>query len=304
MEERGREVWRWPRMENLLIDLRYALRMLQKSSGFTIVAILTLALGIGANAAIFSVLDRALLRPLPYPHAGRIVLFGMVVPAIDSRPALFSSAYVKLRDQQTPFESMASWRPGVHGCDLTESRPVRLACAQAESTFLPTFGVNPILGRNFDSEEDRAGAPNVCLISYGLWQSRFGGDPAALGQNLSLDGKTTRIIGILPRDFEWPTLARVDVILPEALTAAERSVPMAGIVRAYARLKPGVSIDEARAGHARSASENFPLTTTPRSGPGATSTPVSSSPTCTLDRRAWRAPSTACVRFACPGPTR
>jgi putative ABC transport system permease protein len=247
LEQRSREVWRWPRIEDLLIDLRHALRMLRKSPAFTIVAILTLALGIGANAAIFSVLDRALLRPLPYPHADRLVLFGFVVPAIDSRPALFSSAYGKLRGERTPFESMASWRPGVHGCDLTESRPVRLACAQAESTFLPAFGVTPILGRNFDSVEDRAGAPDVCLISYGLWQGRFGGAPAALGQNLSLDGKTTRIIGILPRDFEWPTLARVDVVLPEALTPAESSVPMAGFVRAYARLKPGVSIDEARA---------------------------------------------------------
>jgi putative ABC transport system permease protein len=247
MEDRGREVWRWGRLENFLIDLRHAWRGLRKSPGFAVVAILTLALGIGANAAIFSVLDRALLRPLPYPHADRIVLFGILVPAIDSRPALFSSAFVKLRDGRTPFESMASWRPGVRGCDLTESRPVRLACAEAESTFLPTFGVRPILGRNFDTEEDRAGAPSVCLISYGLWQSRFGGDPAALDETLSLDGRTTRIIGILPRDFEWPTVARVDVILPEALTAAERSVPMAGFVRAYARLKSGVSIDEARA---------------------------------------------------------
>jgi putative ABC transport system permease protein len=246
-EQGAREVWSWPRFENFLIDARYALRTLRKSPGFALVAVLTLALGIGANAAIFSVLDRALLRPLPYPHADRLVLFGILVPAIDSRPALFSSAYANLRDRGTPFESMASWRPGIHGCDLTESRPVRLACAHAESTFLPTFDVRPILGRNFDAAEDRAGAPNVCLISYGLWQSRFGGDPAALHASLSLDGKTTRIIGILPRDFEWPTLARVDVILPEAMTAAEQSVPMAGFVRAYARLKPGVSIAEARA---------------------------------------------------------
>ncbi|MDE3136255.1 MAG: ABC transporter permease [Acidobacteriota bacterium] len=246
-EQRGREVWRWSAFENLWLDVRYALRMLRKSPGFAAVAILTLALGIGANAAIFSVLESALLRPLPYPHAERLVLFGILVPAIDSRPALFSSAYVKLRDERSPFESMASWRPGVRSCDLAESRPVRLACAQAESTFLPTFGVQPILGRNFDAAEDRAGAPSVCLISYGLWQRRFGGDPAALNQTLSLDGKTARIIGILPRDFEWPTLARVDVILPEALTADERSMPMAGFVRAYARLKPGVSLDEARA---------------------------------------------------------
>ena len=147
------------------MGVRHACRVLLKAPGCAVVGILTLAWGIGANAAIFSVLDRALLRPLPYPHADRLVLFGILVPAIDSRPALFSSAYVKLRDGRAPFDSMASWRPGVRGCDLTESRPVRLDCAEAESTFLPTFGVRPILGRNFDAEEDRAGAPGVCLIS-------------------------------------------------------------------------------------------------------------------------------------------
>ncbi len=246
-EERGRDVWRWPALEDLLLDVRYALRMLRKSPGFTVVAVITLALGIGANTAIFSVVDQALLRPLPYLHVNRLVLFGVVVPAADSRPFLFASSYVKFHGSETPFAAMASWRPGVQGCDLTERRPMRLGCARVESTFLPTFGVRPILGRNFTAAEDRPDVPQVCLISYGLWQSRFGGSRDALDRVISIDGKPMRIIGVLPQDFEWPTLGRVDVVLPEALTAAERSVPLAGVVRVYARLKPGVSMAEARA---------------------------------------------------------
>jgi putative ABC transport system permease protein len=227
-----------------IADARYGIRQLRRSPGFTLVAVITLALGIGANAAIYSVLYRDLLRPLPYPHAQRLVMFGMVVPSIDSRPFLFASSYRELRNMQTPFESMASWRPGVNGCDVGGTPPERMNCARVESTFLPTFGVDPPLGRNFTSEEDRPGAPAVCLISYGLWQTRFGGNPAALGRVISIDEQPTRIIGILPRDFEWPTLARVDLVLPEKLSASEAAGP---VLRAYARLKRGVSIAQARA---------------------------------------------------------
>ena len=234
-------------LESLWQDLRFAARMLRKSPGFTAVAVLTLALGIGANAAVFSVFDLDLLRPLPYANANRLVFFGMLMPSFDSRPFLFTSSYLQLRGSHTPFESIASWRPGVAGCDLTETQPLRLACVRAESTFLSTFGISPILGRNFSAEDDGPSAPVECLISYALWQSRFGGRPAAVGQTLSLDGHPTRVIGILPPNFEWPTLERVDVILPEGITAAERADPMAGAVRAYARLKPGLSMEEARA---------------------------------------------------------
>ena len=236
-----------PFLETTLQDLLFAFRMLRKSPGFAAVAVLTFALGIGANTAVFSVLDRDLLRPLPYPDADRLVLFGMLIPSFDSRPFLFTSSYVQLARGSMPFESIASWRPGVSGCDLTEERPSRLACVRAESTFLATFGVSPILGTYFSAEEDGPNAPLVCLISYALWKSRFGGSGATLGQTLSLDGRATRVIGVLPKNFEWPTLARVDVILPEAISAAERTDPIAGVVRAYARLKPGVSMAEARA---------------------------------------------------------
>src|SRR5215472_10781658 len=119
-QEHFYESRRWLFWDHLSQDIRFALRMLRKSPGFTAVSILTLALGIGANAAIFSVLDRNLLRPLPYPDANRLVFFGMMIPSFDSRPFLFTSSYLQLKADNTPFDSVASWRPGVDGCDLTE----------------------------------------------------------------------------------------------------------------------------------------------------------------------------------------
>jgi predicted permease len=234
-------------LQELWQDVRYGLRQLRRNPGFTAVAVITLALGIGANTAIFSVLYRDLIRPLPYPHAKRLVMFGVVVPALDSRPFIFGFTYLGLRHEQTPFESMASWIPGVHGCDITAPQPRRMDCAQVESTFLPTFGLRPVLGRNFTSQEDLPGGPPVCLISYGMWRSRFGGNRAALGQLLSIDGNPTRVIGILPRDFEWPTLAHVDIVLPENLPPSARGESPGVALRAYARLKPGVSIAQATA---------------------------------------------------------
>src|SRR5215469_9505101 len=247
LQEETRDTWGWTWLEQVGEDFRYALRSLRKSPGFTVVAVLTLALGIGGNSAVFSVLDRDLLRPLPYPDADRLVFFGWLIPSFDSRPFLFTSSYLQLGSGNTPFESITSWRPGVAGCDLTEEHPSRLACVRAESSFLATFGVRPALGTNFSTEEDGPHAPQVCLISYALWKSRFGGSAGALGQTLSLDGQPTRVLGVLPENFEWPTLARVDVILPEAISAAERTNPIAGVLRAYARLKPGVTLAQARA---------------------------------------------------------
>jgi len=236
-----------PFLETALQDLRFAFRMLRKSPGFTAVAVLTLAFGIGANTAVFSVFERDILRPLPYADADRLVSFGVLIPSFDSRPFLFTSSYLELFDSSTPFESITSWRPGVSGCDLTEERPARLACVRAESSFLTTFAVSPILGSNFGTEEDGPNAQQVCLISSALWKSRLGGSAESLGRTLSLDGQPTRIMGVLPENFEWPTLAHVDVILPEAISAAERTDPIAGVVRAYGRLKPGVTMAGASA---------------------------------------------------------
>ncbi len=228
-------------------DIRYGLRMLANKPAFTIVAVLTLALGIGATSAVFSVVDRILFRSLPYPHDEQLVAFGLFAP-IEPREFMLAKDYVEWRAEQMPFESMTTFTPGGADCDLTEQNPVRLNCALVEATFLPTFGIQPLLGRNFTKEEDRPHAAHVALITYGLWRSRFASDPAVVGKSISVDGQPTAVVGVLPADFEMPTLSKTDMLVPQALDEAglQRNGPQP-VLRAFARLKPGVTIAQSRA---------------------------------------------------------
>jgi putative ABC transport system permease protein len=233
-------------MSGLFHDLRYALRQLRLNPGFTAVAVLTLALGIGATTAMFSLVDRILFRSLPYPQDHELVSVGVIAPIIDGE-FLFAANYLGWRDHQTPFADFTS-STGVSDCDLTDEAPVRVACASVASTFLPTFGIQPLLGRNFTREEDQPNAPPVALLTYGLWQSRFGGDRNVVDRTISLDGKAARILGVLPRDFEFPTLARTSILVPEALdeSIVQRN-QLGTVVRVFGRMKPGISVDRAKA---------------------------------------------------------
>jgi putative ABC transport system permease protein len=242
--EQRRGFW----LESLWADMRYGLRALRRNSGFAAVAILTLALGIGGTTSVFSVVDRILFRPLPYPHAERLLSVGMLAP-LDSNEFMFASSYVGLREHPAAFDSVTSFTAGMDDCDLVGDAPVRLACARVASTFLSTFEIHPLLGRDFSAEEDRPNAPGVALMSYGIWKNRFARDPHVVGKTITLDGHTVTIIGILPAEFEFPTLARVDFLVPQALneTAWPRGAAAGPIVRAFARLKPGVTPSQAAA---------------------------------------------------------
>jgi predicted permease len=233
-------------VETTLYDARYGLRGFRRSPGFTVTVILTLAIGIGATTAVFSVVDRILFRSLPYAHADRLVSVGLVAP-IQPQEFMLGGFYYDWRDRQAPFQSLTS-TIGVDQCDLTQQNPARLSCAAVEASFLPTLGVVPLLGRNFTADEDRPNAPIVALISYQLWRSHFGRDPAILNKTISLDGQTVRVLGVLPNEFEFPTLEHADVIVPQALDeAAQRKTPPGRVLFSFARLKPAVTIEQASA---------------------------------------------------------
>jgi putative ABC transport system permease protein len=248
-KEAYREQRGLPFFDALGQDVRFALRGFAKHPAFAVVAILTLAVGIGAATTVFSVVDRILFRSLPYPQDDRLVSFGDKAP-FESVEFVLGPDYIDWKKQQSPFESMTFFIPPAGSdCDLTEKNPIRLKCGQVESTFLPTLGIHPLLGRNFSPEEDRPNAPHVALIRYGLWRSRFAADPNLPGRTISLDGKPTTIVGVLPREFEMPNLIHNDFLLPASLGDTADRGPNARqiILRAFARLKPGVSLEQARA---------------------------------------------------------
>ena len=235
-----------PWIAQALQDIRYAARMLTRNRAFTGVAILSLALGIGATTSVFSVVDRILFRSLPYAYGDRLISVGIAAPMLPYE-FVFGAAYLDLREHQQAFEAVTSWS-GVSDCDLTDGEPVRLACAAVESTFLSTVGITPVLGRSFSANEDGPSRPKVALLSYGLWQSRFGGRPDVLERTISLDGQPARIVGVLPPDFETPTLARADLVIPQGLDNATLQRAVTGRpLRVLARMRPGTDLRAMRA---------------------------------------------------------
>ncbi len=223
-------------------DVRFTMRALRRSLAFAAVAVSSIAIGIGATTAVFSIVDLILFRSLPYSAGDRLVSVGMTIPIIQQE-FMFSSSYYAFKKDQTPFEAVTSWT-GIDDCDLTEQNAVRLSCASVESNFLSTFGIAPVFGRNFTDEEDQPAAPKVALLTYGLWSSRFGSNPEAIGKTITLDGQQVRVLGVLPRTFQLPNLERADLLVPEALNKNPQGGP-GRVVRVFARLRGHVSIQQA-----------------------------------------------------------
>lgn len=230
----------------MLHDIRYALRGFRLRPGFALAAVLVIALGIGASTAVFSVVDRVLFRALPYPHGDRLVTAGISAPIVPEE-FLFGAHYLDFREHQAAFEAVSSWT-GTGDCDLTDRDPLRLSCAKVESTFLATLGVAPILGRDFSRDDDRPGAQPVALLSYGFWRSRFGGNAEIEGKTISIDGQTTRVVGVLPATFELPTLAHADLLVPQLQDDAALRRNVSGRpMWIVARLKPEETASMAQA---------------------------------------------------------
>ena len=227
-------------------EVRYAVRGFRRTPLFTLAAVVAVGMGVGLNTAVFSVVDRILFRSLPYPQDDRLVSFGMTAP-IAPQEFTMSYDYLDWHETQTPFQSLGAWS-GESDCDYTGENPARLRCANVDSYLLPTLGIQPLLGRNISAAEDQPRAPWVAVISYGLWHSRFAGDPRVIGKTLPLDGQAATIVGVLPPQFELPTLARADVLVPLALDRQEQSTRRTAILLStVGRLKPGVTPDQAAA---------------------------------------------------------
>jgi putative ABC transport system permease protein len=226
----------------LLQDLRYGVRAMRRTPGFTAVAVIALALGIGANTAVFSVVNAVLLRPLGYRDPGRLVTI-----LHDGSDPVSVANYIDWRDQSRSFEAMGAadyWSPNLTGTDS----PEHLRGLKVTQNLMPMLGVEPMLGRLFAPGEDQAGSEYEVILSYGLWQRRFSGDRSVLGKPITLNGKAYTVIGVMPATFHFA---------PFWATHAELWVPNAfgsrihnrggNSLRIFARLKPGVTLAQARA---------------------------------------------------------
>ena len=229
----------------LLKDARYGFRMLARNPAFSFVAVLTLAMGIGANTAIFSVVNALLLAPLPYPGAGRLI--SVYEKTADGAYNAFSTSYfLAWRDQVRVFEEFAASRPAAFTLS-GKDKPERVIGANVSAGMFPLLGVNPTLGRTFLDAEDRPGGNRVVVLSFGFWQRRLGGDPQVLGSSINLDGESYTVIGVMPRGFQLPQRSG-ELWAPLQLDPAEVNGTGRGIhwLFALARLKPNVSLEQAQ----------------------------------------------------------
>lgn len=229
-------------MNKLSFDLRHGLRVLVKNPGFTSIAVLALALGIGANTAIFSVVNGVLLRPLPFKDAGRLVMLWESEPHLKKAP-IYSSDFLEWKEQNQVFENIAAYADDnltlVNG-DSAE----RVKSARVSSTLFDLLNVAPVIGRTFSQEEDVPGNNHVVVIGHSLWQSRFGANPGVLGQKLLLNGESFTVVGVMPADFHFIEPAELWVPIALSRESSNRKVRY---LKVFARLKPGVSFERAQA---------------------------------------------------------
>ncbi len=230
-------------MGSLMQDLRYAVRSLIRTPAFTIVAVLTLALGIGTNTAIFSMLYGVLLRPLPYPAPGRLVGFQESFRGASDPMSVTFSEYRYLADHGTMFEIGAATNVGLNV--FTGDEALRVDALRVSANYFKVLGVAPAVGRQFTDEEDSRGGPEAVMLSWGLWQSRFGADRGLIGRTITVDGKPAVVAGVMPAGF----VSQPDVEIWSTLAQVAGTIGSGQNIDLIARLKPGVSLASARASY-------------------------------------------------------
>jgi predicted permease len=264
-------------MQNFRDDLTFALRMLRKHPGFTLVAVLSLALGIGANSAIFSVTNALLWRPLPYPEAERLVILWSRSPGLNVAQDWFSPGqYWDVKTQNRVFETTAI-AIGASFNLTGQSGPEHVDGARVSSSFFTLFGPQAQLGRVLLPEEDEPGKPATVILSHGFWQRRFGGDPHVIGRTLTLSGNNFTIVGVMPPSFSLNKevlpavngIEQADLLLPFPMSESTRTNRGNEDFNIFAKLKPGLSFAEAQAEMdliARRMKQQFPENYPPNGG--------------------------------------
>jgi predicted permease len=259
MREQSREAWGWTWLDRLVQDVRHAARRLARSPGFTLTAVLTLAFGIGATTAIFSIVEGVLLSPLPFADPGRLVALGDTTEgSLWGGDPLVTGPEIPAYERSTHgFSSLGGYTQD--GYELSGvGDPAQINGSQLTASVFPTLGVQPLLGRTFTQQEDE-GRQQVAVISYQMWRSRMHGDPRVLGQTVLLDRKPYRIIGVMPREFEFPLvpgqLNRSELWVPMSLTQSDLVQSGAWHYQMIGRLKSGVSAEQAQQDAERVAQE-------------------------------------------------
>jgi len=245
VKERVREERGVRPLEDLLKDVCYALRTFRRDRSFAVVAVLMLALGIGATSALFSVVNSVLLNPLPFADPEQLVFaWETRIRRGGSESWVSLGNYREWRQLDTAFQAMAAVQ--VRPYNLTRSGdPLRLSGLQATASLLPLLGINPVLGRGFHLDEEKPGSEPVCLVSHTLWQGRFGADPGLVGSELVLDGQSHVVVGVLPPGFEIPGFGARQVLTPVVLDPSDRNFRGNHNSMVLARLRDGVTLQQA-----------------------------------------------------------
>jgi putative ABC transport system permease protein len=231
-------------MSTFIQDIKYGVRMLMKNPGVTLLAVCALALGIGANAAIFSVADPLLLRPEPFPNLGRLVLMYNKVGSVTDENSMYPADYEAMLAQNRSFEQLAAHAN--MDANLTgQGDPERVQAAKVTPNFFEVLGVQPALGRGFTAEEGTPGHDAEAILSYGLWQSKFAGDPGIIGKETHINERTFTIVGVMGKEFEYPTAT--DLWVPLSFTAQDFANHQDNYLFPIGLLKRGVSVAEAAA---------------------------------------------------------
>lgn len=263
IEERSREVWQWPTLESIWADIRLACRQLRRAPGFTLVAVLIMACGIGASTAVFSIIDSILLRPYPFRDPGQIVIWHEVVQeAVKQYPFVPDNYrhFLYLKSHASTIQDAALLQNASFAVTSGGDHPRIVNGLNVSSEFFSVLGVAPVLGRTFLPEESHAGRNDVVLISWVAWQEMFHGDPEAVGRTLKIQGKPTTVIGVLPRGFEFPVINEMTggaspgktspyevfhPFVPQADDLTSDDADFAFLV--VARMKPGITVRQSSA---------------------------------------------------------